>query len=580
MPRFIAWSVAILLLASTVSARADLEGVYFRIESASAAWYQVLPLEGTGRYRITTIYGEGLEVTQQTDGSLVIDSGGSGGVDIEGRIRLMPDGAEDLVLTRVFGTDQTFALTAPSTVPPDPLLADDWDIDELLLNPVTGEVLPQFDGSLIFQDVFTNSIVGNGLRMDDSFNPPNGYQGPMLNAKQGIYRIINNPQFASSVVPPYATLPDSTNNFPRDVVGQVTYSDINHFHVQLLLTNYTADFGPRLPYLDIRGSRVNPLPAGDLNGDRLVDAGDRARLVGLMGISLDDARFELAADLDRNDLIDRRDLSLFDGTPETSMAINDGFSRLWYDPMRDGEGFDIKLLDNGTAFVTWFTYLPNGGRQAWLTGSGVIRGDTLSVSPTLIADGSPFGPEYDPEDVVLSPWGEIHFHFTSCIEGAASYSGPPGYGNGTISLRRLSTPAGLDCEGGGAEPSDDSRFTGVWFDPVLDGTGWIVEAQADGNAVVTWYTYDAQGELFWLIGSGRIDGNVLNIVSLLSARGARFGDAFDPDDVVREDWGSLRMRLETCGTARFEFASVLPEFGSGLFDAVRLGQVAGLDCSD
>src|SRR5262245_50422349 len=44
----------------------------------------------------------------------------------------------------------------------------------------------------------------------------------------------------------------------------------------------------------------------------------------------------------------------------------------WYAAERNGEGFTLQILENGTAHAIWFTYPPAGSaaQQAWIYASG------------------------------------------------------------------------------------------------------------------------------------------------------------------------------------------------------------------
>ena len=64
---------------------------------------------------------------------------------------------------------------------------------------------------------------------------------------------------------------------------------------------------------------------------------------------------------------------------------------------------------------------------------------------------------------------------------------------------------------------------------------------------------------------------------MVSTRGARFGEAFDADDVEITDWGRLEMTLD-CegGTARWTATET--GFMDGAFDLDRLTQLDGTAC--
>jgi len=68
---------------------------------------------------------------------------------------------------------------------------------------------------------------------------------------------------------------------------------------------------------------------------------------------------------------------------------------LWFNPARSGEGWDIQILSDGTAYVAWFTYTPTG-EPLWLVGGGQIIGNEIIVAEFLVAtQGTLFGPEFD-----------------------------------------------------------------------------------------------------------------------------------------------------------------------------------------
>ncbi|MBX3725778.1 MAG: hypothetical protein KF823_07655 [Xanthomonadales bacterium] len=98
---------------------------------------------------------------------------------------------------------------------------------------------------------------------------------------------------------------------------------------------------------------------------------------------------------------------------------------------------------------------------------------------------------------------------------------------------------------------------GHWSAPERDGEGWVLELLDADSALLYWFTYDEAGNQRWLtaVGELRSDaaGEYLAFPELVATRGARFGAAFDPGDVVREVVGSSRLRFEDCERAVFGF---------------------------
>ncbi len=132
----------------------------------------------------------------------------------------------------------------------------------------------------------------------------------------------------------------------------------------------------------------------------------------------------------------------FLGPPERPEEILSGS---WYNPNQDGHGFVIQVLAGSQVLVYWFTYDPSGN-QAWFLGVGEFDGEELVISEVFKTRGPVFGPDFDPEDLELIPWGEMRFSL-ACNTGSMSYDGTPaGYGSGSMGLQRLSSLAGLACE--------------------------------------------------------------------------------------------------------------------------------------
>ncbi|MCK7593604.1 Kelch repeat-containing protein [Pseudomarimonas salicorniae] len=123
--------------------------------------------------------------------------------------------------------------------------------------------------------------------------------------------------------------------------------------------------------------------------------------------------------------------------------------------------------------------------------------------------------------------------------------------------------------------------SGSWFDPARSGEGIILQVLPDGRAFAIWFTFPATGETdpaAWLLATDGVrDGNTLRFAEVLQPRGARFGEAFDPDDVDYARWGGLVLRFEHCGamTASWEGPA---GYGSGSRAMQRLSVVDQIDC--
>lgn len=121
-----------------------------------------------------------------------------------------------------------------------------------------------------------------------------------------------------------------------------------------------------------------------------------------------------------------------------------------------------------------------------------------------------------------------------------------------------------------------TAFTGSWYDMRHDGEGWLIEITSNNQGVITWYTYDGEGNQIWLLGVGAIEDNTINIVDMMITSGGVFGPLFDPDAVVLAPWGSLLVEFIDCNNANFTYRS---SAGTGVLHATRLTALNGLGCS-
>lgn len=129
--------------------------------------------------------------------------------------------------------------------------------------------------------------------------------------------------------------------------------------------------------------------------------------------------------------------------------------------------------------------------------------------------------------------------------------------------------------------------TGSWRDPENPGRGLNIEianpAQTGADAILVVYLYDFfEQEQIWLVGSQTFDFGVSSVtIPMLILEGPQFGDAFDPEDRIIEEWGTITLEITGCGTATMTYDSPLPGYGSGERPLTRLTRPNDLDnCDD
>jgi hypothetical protein len=265
-----------------------------------------------------------------------------------------------------------------------------------------------------------------------------------------------------------------------------------------------------------------------------------------------------------------------------AVPIESGHSAIWYDPARDGEGWVVEVLDDARVALTWFTYDESGG-QRWLFGVGEIvdeGGDQRVLFAQLYAPrGARFGAAFDPAAVEYPVAGEATLSFSDCQRGEFSHTA---FGQAqSVPLQRLSHTMAAGCAPRLGRVGDALQAyagqSGSWFDPAHDGEGFQLQWSTRDQALLTWYSYDADGNPFWMTGVGQYEDGRIEFPMLHSTRGGRFGAAHDPTAVERIEWGSLTLDID-CDRGTASYESPVAGFGSGVLELVRLTQLRRLAC--
>ena len=264
---------------------------------------------------------------------------------------------------------------------------------------------------------------------------------------------------------------------------------------------------------------------------------------------------------------------------------------LYFDPLRNGEGFSYELLQNNLVWLQWFSY-DDQGNQRWYSGLGEYHGNTIIVNNLSQASGGIFGAEFDPENITFETFGSVKIVFSGgeVIEPAI----------GVHQIARSAQVLFTDINGKklrtdlqqisfvkGAINNLDFIFptvvieepvgliTGSWYDPQRSGEGYIIEILEDERAILIWYSYDLTGQHMWLIDSTGIistDGNdiTLDFDNVQVTNGGIFGESFNPDEVNTLPWGTLHFELNCHGSGIVSYSSTIEGFGSGQYNISKL----------
>lgn len=170
------------------------------------------------------------------------------------------------------------------------------------------------------------------------------------------------------------------------------------------------------------------------------------------------------------------DVPVYNPTPSTypdafaSLPINGYLSSNWYQPGKGGEGIvvqvyerqpsnpDSSCLDVGGGTIlpfsfTWFTYDPLG-LPFFLFGDGCVPAadPTRITVETYYNTGLGFAGNFNQDDRVLNPWGQVTFEFPTCNTMWVDYQSDSGLpegipaGSGQLDYSRIANVNGLTCE--------------------------------------------------------------------------------------------------------------------------------------
>jgi hypothetical protein len=123
-------------------------------------------------------------------------------------------------------------------------------------------------------------------------------------------------------------------------------------------------------------------------------------------------------------------------------------------------------------------------------------------------------------------------------------------------------------------------ISGSWYLEARDGEGYVIEiigSSLELEMLAYFYTYDDAGNQMWLIGQGPVNGDTAVLATQVTS-GPVYGDDYNPDDVLREDWGTLTFKFTSERTGTVVRDSTMG-FGTTTVDIERLTYLTGLTCN-
>jgi predicted outer membrane repeat protein len=260
--------------------------------------------------------------------------------------------------------------------------------------------------------------------------------------------------------------------------------------------------------------------------------------------------------------------------------LTGSYSAAYFDTSRGGEGTLLEILDGGIAFVAKFTYRPNGG-TAWFTGVGNVVGNSVVLDDFSFTTGGVFGPAFNSANVQLVKVGGASYNFSTCDSnarpGKLAFAAEPGNGYEDLLVNASRLTSIVPCTGA---PSANAGRSGSFFSPTRGGEGILVQFLPDGRVFLVWYTYDPQGNQFWIVsGDVTVNGNVVTAQMLYPATTTRFGSQFNSSQISLQPWGTVTLTYTGCDNLTFAYSSTVAGFGTGQYNYQRLTRLSGTTCT-
>jgi len=121
-------------------------------------------------------------------------------------------------------------------------------------------------------------------------------------------------------------------------------------------------------------------------------------------------------------------------------------------------------------------------------------------------------------------------------------------------------------------------ITGAWYDPSQSGHGLFIQVLSDSRFYASWFAFNPAGTAqAWFTVTGTYSANAATVTEMQMPIGGRWMPNFDPNQIVRNFWGSLNFVFSDCNHGTVNFNSVAG-YGTGSMNLTRLTQPAGLTC--
>jgi hypothetical protein len=244
------------------------------------------------------------------------------------------------------------------------------------------------------------------------------------------------------------------------------------------------------------------------------------------------------------------------GTAATTDVLN--IQGLWWAaPASSESGWGINLTQQGDiVFATWFTYDSSG--PMWLVmSSGQRQAGTNTYTGALYRTTGPAfsATTFDPTAVKVTQVGTATLTFTDAGTGSFAYT-VNGVSQTKAIVRQVYASPVPTCALGGTAGASPNFQDLWWRSPAGSESGWGVNVTHQGDILfVTWFTYDANGQGMWLVGSNvsRTTGNTFTGSLFRTAGPAFSASPWNPAQVTVTSVGTVTLAFSDANNGTFAY---------------------------
>jgi hypothetical protein len=232
----------------------------------------------------------------------------------------------------------------------------------------------------------------------------------------------------------------------------------------------------------------------------------------------------------------------------------------WAAPAGSESGWGINFAHQGnTIFATWFTY-GFDNKPLWLAVVAVKTAPGVYSGSLFTTTGPPFNAvPFDPSQVVETTVGTATFTFTDDNHGAFQYTVDTG--EGIIAQTRFITKqqfGPLPVCVWGAQPNLAlaNNVTDLWWNfPPGSESGWGINFTQQGDVIfATWFTYDGDGNPWWLAFVANRNGPGVFTGDVFVATGPAFDSIpWNSSQVVETTVGTVTLTFTDGNSATFAY---------------------------